>query len=185
NGVLVNGLPIRGRQALHHGDHVTAGRTPLTIVRQVHEPRKRQSSVQSVRESAEDEPTRSGSLYTLLEGSTRTALAAGDLTTAEGSGRSLFVAVRGFIARGHGVEPQWVDGAVDLAFDLADASLEPVWIERLLDLAVAADRPLDEARARRLAQLLVRLAPSRDLVGEYLEMARSHPEDTSATLLEG
>ncbi len=184
NGVLVNGLPIQGHQELHHGDHITAGRTPLSIVQQVHEPRARKTgTVSSVRESSEDEATQSGSLYTLLEGSTRMALTAGDLTTAEGSGRSLLVAIRGFIARGRDVDVQWIDGATDLALDLAETSHEPVWVERLLDLRVTADLPLDEARARRLAALVAHLGPSPDLIADYLKMAGAHPDDASVAIL--
>lgn len=185
NGVLVNGLPIRGAQELHHGDHVTAGRTPLSVVQQVHEPRARRSTLgSSVRASSEEDATQSGSLYTLLEGSTRMALTAGDLTTAEGSGRSLLVALRGFLARGREVQAEWIDGATDLALDLADASHEPVWVERLLDLRVSADRPLDAPRAERLAELVARLSPSRESVLDYVKMARAHPDDVSVHALE-
>jgi len=35
NGLLVNGLKAERRQGLHHGDQVTAGRSALTVLRQI------------------------------------------------------------------------------------------------------------------------------------------------------
>lgn len=184
NGVLVNGLPITGTQELHHGDHLTAGRTPLSIVQQVHEPRTRRTSRSSIsRSTSEDDATQSGNLYTLLEGSTRMALDAGDLTSAEGSGRSLLVAIRGFIARGRDIQAEWVDGANDLAMDLADATSDSVWLERSLDLHVTAQHPMDAERATRMKELADRLGASAEAVASYVKMASGQDGDESAALL--
>lgn len=184
NGVLVNGLPVRGSQELHHGDHVTAGRTPLTVVQQVHEPRARsQLAGTPDRQTSWDDVTATGSLPALLGGSARTALGVGDLTSAETSARNLLVALRGMLARGGVVEPAVLDDAVDLAIELAAASQEPVWIERLLDLCVTAARPIDARRAARVAELGARLAPSASGLAAYLAMARADARDRSAPLL--
>jgi len=184
NGVLVNGLPIRETQDLHHGDQVTAGRTPLSVVRQVHEPRTRSSHKSSaMRQSSESEATESGSLYELLEGSSRIALEEGDLTTAEGSGRSLLVAIRGFIARGREIEVDRLAGAVALALDLADSSREAIWVERALDLMATAKTPFDAAQSERVAALVVALRPSKDTVQAYLAMASEQGDDESVAHL--
>jgi len=186
NGVLVNGLPIKDRQELHHGDQVTAGRTPLSIVQQSREPRSARSSNRPVAtSSSEYEHTETGSLYQLLEGSARMALKAGDLTTAEGSARSLFVALRGFFARGLEVEPEWLRGGVILALDLAEAGQEPLWLERALELQTSAAIPLQNAAVLRLVELVPALRPSRQIVEAYVEMARGHGGDTSAAQLTG
>jgi len=184
NGILVNGLPVAGEQGLHHGDHITAGRTPLSIVMQVHEPRSRTStSSHDVRVSTED-ATAVGNLYRMLEGSTRKALDTGDLTSAEGSGRSLLVAMRGGVARGREADPTELLGTVQLALDLAAASLQPVWLERALDLLTVAKLPMPEPLAERFAASAKELGASRDAIDGYLEMARAHPQDGSATYFE-
>ena len=180
NGILVNGLPVSGDHELHHGDHITAGRTPLSIVMQVHEPRSRViTSSTNIHVSAED-PTTAGNLYGMLEGSTRQALDAGDLTSAEGSGRSLLVAMRGGVARGRRTDPDDLVGTVELALDLAVASLQPLWLERALDLLTVAKITMTPELAARFAAKVKELGPSRDVVQAYLQMARAQPDDESA-----
>ncbi len=183
NGVLVNGLPIKGTEELHHGDQVTAGRTPLSVVRQAREPRSTGTSPRLESGVSEDEHTESGNLYQLLEGSARIALRAGDLTTAEGSARSLFVALRGFLARNIELEPGWLVGAVALAIDLADAGQDPLWVRRALELQTTAAVPLREPIAARVAQLAEHLGPDREIIEAYLTMARAHPGDASVAIL--
>lgn len=184
NGILVNGLPVSDEQELHHGDHITAGRTPLSIVMQVHEPRSRGATSSTSMRVSGDDATGVGSLYGMLEGSTRKAIEVGDLTSAEGSGRSLLVAMRGGVARGREANHDELIGTVQLALDLGAASLQPIWLERALDLLTVAKVPMPPDLAERLAASVVELGPSRDAVQAYLEMARAHPDDASAPFFE-
>lgn len=174
NGLLVNGLAVRGEQEVHHGDLVTAGRSQLEVARQAHQPRPQSDELPLAveRGSSAGERTSTGNVFEILAGSADRALAAGDPTGAERSAMSLFTSVKSHFARGRDVPEGVFDEAVQLALRLAEQLSDPGWLERVLEAHVAARRTMTPDRARRIVALAERVgAPARGL-DDYLALGR-------------
>jgi hypothetical protein len=142
NGVLVNGLPVSGRQTLFHGDLLVVGSHQLEIRVQTRAPRGR-----AVRDGDGRDPsgesgsiTRTGNVFEMLFGGARVALATGDLNGAETSVRNLFSTVRGYYLRGQDLDDVKLEQSLDLALELADVLGEVSWLDRLFDLLLVARR---------------------------------------------
>jgi hypothetical protein len=172
NGVLVNGLKVNARQELHHADQVTAGRSQLMVLRQAHEPRVAGDSRRPPqRTSSSFDMTGQGSVFEILSGAAKVAITNGDLPGAESSAANLFLTLRANLGRGSVPPERYRVDAIDLALDLAERSGDPIWLERVLELNVAASSLLASDLAERLASLAARIGVPRSL-GEYLALAR-------------
>ena len=184
NGVLVNGLPLEERQRLHHGDQVTAGRSVLVVSRRAHAPKVSGEITPSPdRRAPSEEMTSTGSVAEILSGSARLALDDGELEVAERSVRNLVVSLRGTLARGAPINPQTFDATVALLLELAERTQERAWLERLLELHVAASRLLDPASTRHLVGLCAQIGRPGRALEDYRALAHSQGGPSEATLV--
>jgi len=183
NGVLVNGLPLEERQRLHHGDQVTAGRSVLVVSRRAHAPKPSGEIAPAPRRAPSEEMTSTGSVAEILAGSARLALDDGELEVAERSVRNLVVALRGVVARGAPIEGDTFSAAVGLLLELAERTQERAWLERLLELHVAATRLLDGETARQLVGLSAKIGRPGRALEDYRAFAHSRGGPSEATLL--
>ncbi len=181
NGVLVNGLEIRGRHELHHGDQITVGRSFITLLRQGREPRTLAPSgsydtVDEARhppvEEVADQVTEAGELVEILAGSARRALSEGELMVAERTTLNLFGLLRR-AARGRRVRADEVDVADSLALELASRTDDPSWLGRVLELAVATERTVGLTNGARFVELAESLGPPDRAVSDYLSLVDS------------
>ena len=185
NGVLVNGLKVANREELHHADQVTLGRSQVMILRQAHEPRVATDSRRPPRRTASSyDMTGQGSVFEILSGAARAAMSSGDLVGAESSTVNLFLTLRSHIGRGTVPPERYQEEAVDLALDLAERSGDPVWLDRVLELNVAASSVLSSIVAEGVASLAARIGVPRSLT-DYLALARAQggEDEPSAQIL--
>ena len=172
NGVLVNGLEIQGRQELHHGDQITAGRSAITILRQGREPRRALSSVHpAVEDEDSEQVTGAGNLLDLLDGAARRALDEQDLMVAERTTLNLIGLLRR-AAHSRGLKEHEVVGATRLALDLTEATSDKGWLGRVLELHVSAGAVMSAPEDARFVRLAESLGPPDRAVEDYIELAR-------------
>jgi hypothetical protein len=179
NGVLVNGLRVDGEVEVHHGDIITVGKSQLAIARQAHEPRApSEEPPRRPRTSSSADRTGTGSVFEILAGGARTSLSDGDLVGAERSTQNLFVALKGFMARRKVTSDEMFAEAIDLALELAERTDDAGWIDRVLELHVAARRTMSSSLAERIVAVSERVGPPTRALGDYLALARELVGDT-------
>ncbi|MGE0792060.1 MAG: FHA domain-containing protein [Sandaracinaceae bacterium] len=172
NGVLINGVAVKGRSELHHGDQVTAGRSAVTVLRQGREPRLRPSMgpADEVFSEESDQVTAAGDLVVILDGAARRALDAEDLMAAERTTLNLLALLRQ-AARTREIKAMERRGASELALDLAEKTKDRMWVARTLELHVALSQQLDAHHAARALELMKALGRPEDALREYRELA--------------
>lgn len=174
NGLLINGVSVDGRQELHHGDQVTAGRSSITVLRQGREPRQRISSGAMALPEYDtddvDQVTGAGNLVDLLDGSARRALEQNDLMVAERTALNLLGLLRR-AALSRPVRPEELVGGTRLALDLAERMNDATWLGRILELHVATKQTVGAKDARRFVTLAETLGAPERGVREYLAVA--------------
>jgi len=191
NGVLVNGLRVEGEAEVHHGDLVTVGTSQLAIARQAHEPRApSEEPPKRPRAASSADRTGSGSVFQILAGGARESLEDGDLASAELSTQNLFVALKDFLSRRKvtsDTRNHVFPDAVDLALDLAVRADDPGWLDRVLELHVAARRTMARDLAERIVALSARVGRPTRALDDYLALARElgGQRDPSAEVLGG
>lgn len=186
NGVLLNGALVQGRAELHHADCITVGRQQVMVVRQQRAPREVPSARPASFEDDDAEvsgmQTQKGSVFEILAGALRNALASGDLSAAETSASAYFQVIR---SRARGGLPSHVPGdAIEIGIALAEAGRTAAWLDQALEVAAVTSSVLDARTVDRILELASAVGrPSRG-VQSYLQMANaSAPGDEGAARL--
>lgn len=185
NGVLVNGVPVSGEQALHHGDCVTVGTAQLVLMRQHRAPKMTPAAgaQRPSRRASAHEPTTRGDILEILHRAAATSLDEGDLLGAETTARNLFVVLRANASRGRDLPRGALDDAIAIAIELGERSGEARWLEQALDATVAFRSTLSPAHARRLAEVASRVGAPRRALDEYLRSARDVGGESEPSLV--
>lgn len=177
NGVLVNGGRVNKTVELYHGDTITIGTQQLVLQRQHRAPRvtpalgELRSQVDDEIEESSLEATGQGDIFTILHGSAMTSLDAHDLTSAESSARSLFVAIRASLARARPLVPGVLDKAIEIGLAMAEHTSEVRWLEQILEVHTSARAAMSDRYLARFVAMMRALGRPRTMQ-EYLQMCR-------------
>jgi pSer/pThr/pTyr-binding forkhead associated (FHA) protein len=179
NGVLVNGVRVNKTADLYHGDTVTIGTQQIVLQRQhrapVVTPALGETRPKLSGDDDEDhslEPTAQGDVFTILHGAAKTSLDTHDLTSAESSARSLFVAIRASIARSRPLSPGVLDNAIDLGCAMGEHTGELRWLEQILEVHTSSRTAMSDRYLARFAAMVRALGKPRKALEEYLKMCR-------------
>lgn len=167
NGVRVNGSAVQGEREVHHGDVIEIGASRLVVLRQKGEPRAAHPSSAATQPDALEEPAAWGAALEAFLRASERALERDERAAAEASAHSLLASLRTALLRTQ-VDAALVDRALRHGLQVAERYCDPYWLDRVIEVHLAARLPMSEETALRISRASEAFAPPDVPLDDYL-----------------